>query len=176
LDEAARGLGVPAKVLRAIEWDRRDLLARTADVERIERRYAALLDSELDGPAAVDAPEAARSLGPAGQGVSVSRAGLALLLLIALVAPLLGITLVYVLQDVVAGAGDTERSDLRFGVTLGLFLLSSLLMAAAVLPLSFIERTPVPSARYARYRQPLALAAIGILVPVVLFTLLIRLT
>jgi hypothetical protein len=34
----------------------------------------------------------------------------------------------------------------------------------------------VPSAKFVRYRQPLALAAIGILVPVVLFTLLIRLT
>jgi hypothetical protein len=76
---------------------------------------------------------------------------------------------------VVARAGDADASDVTVGVALGLFFLSSLLMAVAVLPLSLVERTPVPAAEFARYRQSLALAAIGILVPLVAFTLLIRL-
>jgi hypothetical protein len=168
-------LGVPPKVLRALEWNRHDLLARTADVERIEHRYAALLDFRLDRPAAVAAPVGPRASDPAKPVAPAGRGRLAGLLLIAVVAPLLVIGAVYVLHDVVAGAGDAEASDVAFGVALGLFLLSSLLMGVAVLPLSLVERTPVPPADFARYRQPLALAAIGILVPLVVFTMMIRL-
>jgi MFS family permease len=49
--EAAAALGVPAKSLRAIEWDRGDLLGSSHDVDRIARRYAAFLGLEVDTPA-----------------------------------------------------------------------------------------------------------------------------
>jgi hypothetical protein len=109
------------------------------------------------------------------RGVQVGLAGLAPSLALALVAPLLVIVVVLVLDEVMAGGGDIEGGGLTFGVTLALLLLSALLFAASALPLSFVERTPVSSARFARYRQPLALAAIGILVPVILFGLLVSL-
>jgi protein arginine phosphatase len=43
LADAAAELGVTAKSLRAIEWDRRDLLGSPGDAHRIERQYAAFL-------------------------------------------------------------------------------------------------------------------------------------
>jgi protein-tyrosine phosphatase len=41
-------LGIPAKSLRAVEWDRRDLLGTPGDAYRIEREYAAYLGLQLD--------------------------------------------------------------------------------------------------------------------------------
>jgi hypothetical protein len=174
LDQAARELGIPTKILRAIEWDRRDLLGNVRDVDRIERHYAAFLGLQVNTPTpAVEARPPSRR---AARGVRVAPAGLSPSLVLALLAPLLVITVAFVLQDVMAGSGEFEGGGLTFGVMLGLLLLSSLLFAASVLPPSVVERTPVSSARFARYRQPFALVAIGILVPVALFGLLVALT
>lgn len=43
LDEASAELGIPASSLRAIEWDRSDLLSNSGEVERIAGRYATFL-------------------------------------------------------------------------------------------------------------------------------------
>jgi MFS family permease len=45
--DAAAEVGIPAKNLRAIEWDRGDLLGDPRDVDRIERQYAAFLGLEV---------------------------------------------------------------------------------------------------------------------------------
>jgi protein-tyrosine phosphatase len=47
LADAANKLGIPAKSLRAIEWDRGDLLASHGDADRIEWQYAAFLGLRL---------------------------------------------------------------------------------------------------------------------------------
>jgi hypothetical protein len=66
----------------------------------------------------------------------------------------------------VAGDGG---SVLTFGplpsLGLSLVLLSSLLLVGALLPAGVLARTPVSPVRYARLRQPLALTAVAILVP-----------
>jgi hypothetical protein len=175
LDEAARGLGIPTKALRAIEWDRRDLVG---DADRIERRYAAFLGVPPARPTS-SVIESLPSGRNAGRSVRLGLAALARLpplLVPVLLAPLIVISLVTLLPPVVAWAGDVEGDGLILGISLGLLLFSSLLFGASVLPASVVERTPVPPAKYAPYRQPLALAAIGILVPLVLFGLLVALT
>jgi MFS family permease len=60
---AAARLGIPAKNLRALEWDRGDLLGSARD--RIERRYAAFLGLDVGRPVA-EAPPFRRR---AGRGV-----------------------------------------------------------------------------------------------------------
>jgi cytoskeletal protein RodZ len=60
LDDAASELGIPARDLRALEWDRRDLLSDEGDAERIEQAYAALL-----GLDAVPVPPSAEADEPA---------------------------------------------------------------------------------------------------------------
>jgi transcriptional regulator with XRE-family HTH domain len=97
LDDAARELGVPAKILRAIEWDRRDLLARTADVEGIERRYRAFLGLEVDAPS--PPAEATPPRRGAGRNVWIA--------LLAGFVPLVVVALAYLFQEVTAG-GDSE--------------------------------------------------------------------
>jgi hypothetical protein len=86
------------------------------------------------------------------------------------------IALLYVLAEVADLGGDDDgeltSSRLRF-LALGLVLVSSLLLLGAVLPPSLVARSPVSPATFARYRQPLALAAIGVLAPVTLFALLL---
>ena len=71
-------------------------------------------------------------------------------------------------QETVGGLGD--GGALTFGqlplIALALVLLSSLLLVGAVLPPGVIARTPVSPARYDAFRERLALAAIGILLPV----------
>jgi hypothetical protein len=93
-------------------------------------------------------------------------------LLLAALAPPLALGVVYVLGELTSGDGH----GLTFGesqlLRLGLALISSLLLVGAVLPPPVIARTPVSPASFARYRQPLALAAIGLLVSVAVFTLL----
>jgi hypothetical protein len=70
--------------------------------------------------------------------------------------------------------------DLTFGqlplLALALVLLSSLLLIAAVLPTGVVARTSVSPAQYEGFRQPLALAAIAILLPVAVVALAIALT
>jgi hypothetical protein len=60
--------------------------------------------------------------------------------------------------------------ELTFGqlplLALVLVLFSSLLLVGAVLPPGVVARTPVSPASFARVRQPLALGAIAILLPV----------
>jgi hypothetical protein len=60
--------------------------------------------------------------------------------------------------------------ELTFGqlplVALAFVLFSSLLLVGAVLPPGVIAQTPLSAARFARFRQPLALGAIAILLPV----------
>jgi hypothetical protein len=74
------------------------------------------------------------------------------------------------------GAGGA----LSFGqlplVALALVLLSSLLLVGAVLPPAVVARTPMSLNTFARLRQPLALAAIVILLPVAFVTLLAALS
>jgi hypothetical protein len=75
-----------------------------------------------------------------------------------------------------ATIGDLRNGgDLTFGqlplLALALVLLSSLFLVAAVLPPGVVARTPVPAARYEGLRQPLALAAIVVLLPVAVVAL-----
>jgi hypothetical protein len=106
LDEAARALGIPTKILRAIEWDRRDLLGSVGDVDRIERRYTAFLDLEVGPSTAVEAAEPPAS----PRRAAGRRVGVALLLALA---PLLAIALVYAFQDVIGSGGESESGRLE---------------------------------------------------------------
>jgi hypothetical protein len=67
LADAAAALGVPAKSLRALEWDRPDLIGDEEEAERIGGRYAALLGLEKaePAPAPVPAPPRATERKPA---------------------------------------------------------------------------------------------------------------
>jgi hypothetical protein len=73
-----------------------------------------------------------------------------------------------------------EGGGLTFGhlplLALALVLLSSLLLVGAVVPPGAVARTPMSPASYARAREPLALAAIGILVPVAVVALVVALS
>jgi hypothetical protein len=73
-----------------------------------------------------------------------------------------------------------EGGALTFGqlplIALTLVLLSSLLLVGAVMPPGLVARTPVSPTRYDALREPLALAAIGILVPVAVVALTVALS
>jgi hypothetical protein len=73
-----------------------------------------------------------------------------------------------------------EGGALTFGqlplIAPALVLLSSLLLVGAVIPPGLVARTPVPPARYDALREPLAPAAIGILVPVAVLALAVALS
>lgn len=73
-----------------------------------------------------------------------------------------------------------DGGALTFGqlplVALALVLISSLLLVCAVLPPGVVARTPMRVSTFARLRQPLALAAIVILLPVAFVTLLAALS
>jgi hypothetical protein len=73
-----------------------------------------------------------------------------------------------------------EGGGLTFGnlplLALTLVLFSSLLLVGAVLPPGVISRARLSPADFARFRQPLALAAIGILIPVAVVALLVALS
>jgi hypothetical protein len=83
--------------------------------------------------------------------------------------------------DVQRVLGDEAAVDLGDGggltfgqlplLALVLVLVSSLLLIGALLPPGVIARTPLSPVRFARIRQPLALAAIVILMPVVFASL-----
>jgi hypothetical protein len=88
--------------------------------------------------------------------------------------------------DVQRVLGDQATVDLRddggltFGqlplLALSLVLLSSLLLLGALLPPGVIAHTPLSVAYFARIRQPLAVAAIAILLPVAVGSLAAALT
>jgi hypothetical protein len=70
--------------------------------------------------------------------------------------------------------------DLTFGqlplLAFALVLLSTLLLIGTVLPPGVVARTPVSPTRYESFRQPLVLAAIAILLPVAVVTLVVALS
>jgi hypothetical protein len=73
-----------------------------------------------------------------------------------------------------------EGGGLTFGhlplLALALVLLSSFLLVGAVVPPGMVARTPMSPTSYAKAREPLALAAIGILVPVAVVALVVALS
>jgi transcriptional regulator with XRE-family HTH domain len=113
LEDAARELGVPARTLRALEWDRRDLLAGSADVERIERRYRVFLGVEVDdvAPPPTETPPPRR----------LARRDVWIALLAGLV-PLLVIALAYLFQEATAGGDSESGQQLEATPTLSLTL------------------------------------------------------
>jgi hypothetical protein len=81
-------------------------------------------------------------------------------------------------QQALSDVGD--GGGLTFGqlplVALALVLVSSALLVGAVLPPGVVARTPLSPATYARAREPLALAALGILIPVAVVALVVALS
>jgi hypothetical protein len=73
-----------------------------------------------------------------------------------------------------------EGGGLTFGqlplLAFALVLFSSVLLLSAVLPPGVVSRARLSPASYARARQPLVLASIGILVPVALVALIVALS
>lgn len=157
LVDAAAELGVPAKSLRALEWDRRDLLGGNGAGELIERRYAAFLGLDLGRPAVAAETAVAEEVEAPRHPRDVSLAEW--LAVLAALGPPLVIALPFVLNDLPLH-------------TLGLVFLSSLLLMGAALPQGVVARARVSSVSFARFREPLGLAALGILVPVAVFTAL----
>jgi hypothetical protein len=162
--DGAAALGIPTKSLRALEWGRLDLLD-ARDAERIEREYAAFLGLDvLDSPPPSTPPPSTPP--PSTEAVTTAQSkgsrGDWFLLLAALAPPLV-IALPLALQEVPI-------------LTLSLVLLSSLLLVGAALPPGIVARTPMSQATFERYREPLGLAAIGILIPVALLSVLAALT
>jgi Helix-turn-helix domain len=158
LADAAAELGVPAKSLRAVEWDRRDLLRGNGAGELIEHRYAAFLGLELERPAAVAAAGTKTAVAEAPLPSRDVRLSEWLAPLAALGPPIV-IALPFFFEDVPVP-------------TFVLLFLSSLLLFGAALPQGVLSRFHVSSASFARYREPMGLAALGILVPVALFSAL----
>jgi hypothetical protein len=76
-------------------------------------------------------------------------------------------------QTVIGDVGS--GGELTFGqlplLALALVFFSSLLLIGAVLPPGVVARTPVSPASFGRVRQPLALAAMAILLPVAVVAL-----
>jgi hypothetical protein len=62
------------------------------------------------------------------------------------------------------GNGGLGSEDLPL-LAFGLLAVSSLLLVAAVVPAGVVARTPISPVSFARVRQPLALTAIAILLP-----------
>jgi hypothetical protein len=71
-------------------------------------------------------------------------------------------------QQATAGSlgSDSELTGQLPLLALGLVLLSSLLLVGAVLPPALVSRSPVSPERFAQFRQPLANAAMALLLPV----------
>jgi hypothetical protein len=154
VEDAARELGIPTKTLRAVEWDRGDLVGGFGEVDRIERAYADFLGLML-APPAVEVP-AAPSPSPTAAPSPSRRAVPATSL------PLLASLPLPIVIVLVAVLGETPLLILMLGLT----LLSAVLLAGALVPTGILARAHVPATTFARYRQPLALSAIGILAPV----------
>jgi hypothetical protein len=72
-------------------------------------------------------------------------------------------------------AGALGIARLQF-MALSLVLLSSLLLVGALLPPAVIAHSPLSPARFARIRQPLALVAVAILLPVAVGSLVAALS
>ena len=87
-------------------------------------------------------------------------------------------------QEVLGEQATITNLDSGGGLTFGqlpllalaLVLFSTFLLVGAVMPPAALARTRMSAARYAQFRQPFALAAIGILVPVAVVALLIAIS
>jgi hypothetical protein len=77
-------------------------------------------------------------------------------------------------RTIVGNGGELTFGQLPL-IALALVLLSSLLIVGAVVPPGLIARTSVSPQRYEALREPLALAAIGVLLPVVVVALAVAL-
>jgi hypothetical protein len=109
LADAAAELGVPAKSLRALEWDRPDLVGGTGDADRLAHRYAAFLGLEAETPAPTPAVAAAPAAAePTGKTETKRVLWLPLL---AALAPAVVIAVVYVLGR--AGEGENAAEGDR---------------------------------------------------------------
>jgi hypothetical protein len=75
-----------------------------------------------------------------------------------------------------AADGGALRFDHLPLLALGLVLLSTFLLVGAVVPASVVARTPLSPTSYARFREPLAIAAIGVLAPVAAVALVVALS
>ena len=175
MEDAARELGIPAKTLRAVEWDRGDLLGGFGEVARIERAYADFLGLMLAPPAVEETAPPGPPAPPAGEAtVTPSQAGApsqSRKLLPATALPLLASLPLPVVIVLVALLGETPLMALLLGLT----LLSAVLLAGALAPAGILARAHVPANTFARYREPLALSAIGILAPVAVAAVLVAL-
>ena len=162
MEDAARELGIPAKTLRAVEWDRGDLLGGFGEVARIERAYADFLGLML-APPAVEVPAAPSPAPTAAPSPSPTAApSRSRWAVPATSLPLLASLPLPIVIVLVAVFGEAPLLILMLGLT----LLSAVLLAGALAPAGILARAHVPATSFARYRQPLALSAIGILAPV----------
>jgi transcriptional regulator with XRE-family HTH domain len=98
LADAAAELGLPAKSLRALEWDRPDLIEGEAD--DVERRYAGFLGLEVELPATV---------APAAPPAAPRQRRAVWLPLLAALAPVAVIGAVYVLSRTDDGESASEE-------------------------------------------------------------------
>jgi hypothetical protein len=104
LADVSAELEVPAKNLRAIEWNRLDLLGSPRNADRTLRAYAAFLDVDV-GAAPGREPEAKPPARPRRRA-----RGLSVLVWILVGAPLV-IALAYVVATALREAGDNGSSD-----------------------------------------------------------------
>jgi cytoskeletal protein RodZ len=118
LADVSAELELPSKNLRAVEWDRLDLLGSPSDADRVVRAYAAFLQVDVGAAPArepVEEPpsQPRRPVSRPRKPVSRPRRstrGLSLLLWIAVGAPLV-IALAYVVAIALREAGDSGSSD-----------------------------------------------------------------
>lgn len=158
------------------------LLARLPSAASLALRYGALI-IPLDALADLLGPLTLRELGITGADI-LTRLGLPDLLrqgrANAQRRPESGLPDLDVLGQQVTIGDAGEGGALTYGqlplIALALVLLSSLLLVGAVVPPGVVARTPVSPVTYEELRQPLALAAIGILIPVAVVALAVGLS
>jgi cytoskeletal protein RodZ len=108
LADVAAQLELPSKSLRAVEWDRLDLLGSSDETDRVLRAYASFLDVDIGAAALDEAPEntATDQRSPPRKPVR----GRSILLWIAVGAPLV-IALAYVVGITLREAADGSSGD-----------------------------------------------------------------
>jgi Domain of unknown function (DUF4115)/Helix-turn-helix domain len=110
LEDAAAALSVPARNLRALEWDRADLLGNPREADQLHLRYAAFLGLAVEGLTSATAiAEAPAVAAPAPRPKSRLRRAVWLPVLAAL-APAVVIAVVFVLDQTDGeSARDVDR-------------------------------------------------------------------
>lgn len=113
LGDAAAELGVPAKSLRALEWDRPDLLESPGDADHLQLRYAAFLGLAVEGLTSATGTVEEPAAAPPRPRRRPRR--VLLLPVLAALAPAVVIAVVFVLGRTGEGesAGDAEREEPR---------------------------------------------------------------